>query len=705
MGVFEDCHAINDLLSENKTSEARDQLIKLLDFHKTNEIEYTPIVNHLIRETGLYPYLRPETSTWQDRLVHDVFKVDIGMEEPVTLHREQSSLLKKLIDGESVAISAPTSFGKSFVIDAFISINKPSNVAIIVPTIALTDETRRRLYNKFAHEYKIITTSEVPLAEKNIFIFPQERAINYINTIESLDMLVIDEFYKASPDFEKERSPALLKAIMRLGEKAKQKYFLAPNISTLNDNPFTKGIAFHKLDFNTVFLEKKELYHEIAGDELLKGEKLLEIIRAKPTKTLIYAGTYTEIDKVRNLLLENSDDVNSSLLNGFSDWLQTHYEANWSFAHLIKRGTGIHNGRMHRSLSQIQVRLFDDDNGISNLISTSSIIEGVNTSAENVVIWRNRNGGSRLNDFTYRNIIGRGGRMFQHFIGRIYILDEPPADENTQLTLSFPDELIGDVDETEFKAELSDEQVAKIISYKEEMSQILGEDVFLRLQKENVFHIANAALIKSIALDMKMNSGEWNGLAYLNSDDPQRWERFLYKMINLQPGGWDARYSDFVAFVKALKRNWTDTIPNIVRSLHQSNIGVEQFFQLERTATFKLSAIAHDVNVLQREILSEMETDISPFIARLSHAFLPSVVYQLEEYGLPRMISKKIHRSGLINFTDDELTLHQCVGAFQQIGIEQIKEGTIGLDTFDEYILDYFYDGIRMKNENNERPT
>ena len=157
-----------------------------------------------------------------------MFKVDIGTSKPITLHREQSLLLKKLLNGENIAVSAPTSFGKSFVIDAFISITKPKNVVLIVPTIALTDETRRRLYKKFSDTYKIITTTDVELAEKNIFIFPQERALNYVNKIEVIDILIIDEFYKASSDHDDERSPALIKAIMQLGKQAKQKYFLAP---------------------------------------------------------------------------------------------------------------------------------------------------------------------------------------------------------------------------------------------------------------------------------------------------------------------------------------------------------------------------------------------------------------------------------------------------------------------------------------------
>ena len=142
---------------------------------------------------------------------------------------------------------------------------------IIVPTIALTDETRRRLYKKFAHKYKIITTTEVELAERNIFIFPQERAMNYINKIDSIDILIIDEFYKASSDYDKSRSPSLLKAIIKLGHKSKQKYFLAPNITSIGDNVFTQDMEFEdKLGFNTVYLDIFEKYKEIAGDKIEK---------------------------------------------------------------------------------------------------------------------------------------------------------------------------------------------------------------------------------------------------------------------------------------------------------------------------------------------------------------------------------------------------------------------------------------------------
>lgn len=78
MDIFEECYAINDLLQGNEELEARNRLICLLDSLGKSEQAYTPLLNHLIRESGLYPYLEPETSSWQDRFVYESFKVTSG---------------------------------------------------------------------------------------------------------------------------------------------------------------------------------------------------------------------------------------------------------------------------------------------------------------------------------------------------------------------------------------------------------------------------------------------------------------------------------------------------------------------------------------------------------------------------------------------------------------------------------------------------
>lgn len=695
--VFDKCHIINELLVDNQENEARQELIKLLDYHNTNDLDYNPLVNHLIRETGLFPYLEPKTSNWQERFIYNAFKVDVGEEKPLTLHREQSFLLKRLLEGKNIAVSAPTSFGKSFVIDAYIKIKKPKNVLIIVPTLALTDETRRRLYRKFAHEYKIITTSDVELSDKNIFIFPQERAMNYINIVETFDIMIVDEFYKASSKFDKERSPSLIRAMIRLGAKSNQKYYLAPNITSIDKNPFTEDMEFIRLDFNTVFLEKHELYSQISNNEE-KSEKLLEILSDNRGKSLIYAGTYSNIDSLTILFLDTYEPVKNELLEMFADWLSKNYDVNWSLTKLITREIGVHNGRLHRSLSQIQVKLFEEETGIRNLISTSSIIEGVNTSAENVIIWRNRKGNAKLDDFTYKNIIGRGGRMFKHFIGKIYILEQPPVEGQTQLDIPFPDEILGDLDDTKYEGLLTKEQVAKLKIYNDEMGELLGVQIYDELKAESAFQSSNSELIKTIAIDLTSNPDEWNGLYYLNEFKPENWDRLLYKVIKLQPGNWDTGYKTFVEFIKIMAYNWSKSIPELLKEIEDYDVGIDKFFLLERNVTYKFSALLNDLNTLQKRILKDKQYDISKFIKCCSHAFLPKVVFQLEEYGLPRMISKKLHESKVIDFFNNELTIHSVVEQLNEIGKEMTIERTNNLDEFDKYILNYFFDGIKITN-------
>lgn len=696
MEIFERCQEINTLLNQSNEQAARNELIKLLDHHEKYKIPYTPLINSLIRETGLFPYLKPDTASWQDRFVFEAFKVDTGLEFPITLHREQSSLLKQLLDGINLAVSAPTSFGKSFVIDAFISIKNPDNIVIIVPTIALTDETRRRLYPKFSDTHKIITTTESEPADRNIFIFPQERALSYINKIKTIDILVIDEFYKASKLFDKERSSSLLRAILKLGSIAKQRYFLAPNISRINENPFTRDMKFISLDFNTVYLDKKDYSSEIGGNENKKSQALVNILSKNHGKTLIYAGTYADIDRVSEIIKKNIKNSETPLLASFANWLERNYSAQWDLISLVKKSTGIHNGQIHRSLGQIQVKLFEEPHGLNKIVSTSSIIEGVNTSAENVIIWRNKNGKSKLNDFTYKNIIGRGGRMFKHFIGKIFILDAPPEEEATLLNLTLPDEILPDISSSKYKQDLTNEQIAKIISYQDEMQELLGFD-YESLQKSGTLQ-GDANLIRHIARDMKENPSEWNGLAFLNSENPYHWERPLYKAINLLPGKWDIEYSKFVAFVKILSKNWTHSIPQLLDELAQHRIDISSFFTLERNVSFKLSSLLNDINTLQKSIFKNSNVEISSFSTKLSHAFLPSVVYDLEEYGLPRMISKKLHKYKIINFLNEDLTIHDTINLLNRYSADHIYK-SIPLTEFEKYIINYFFEGIRKPQQ------
>ncbi|MFV3073387.1 DEAD/DEAH box helicase [Niveispirillum fermenti] len=694
MDVFDTCYEINRLLTLKNEIAARNLLIRLLANLDHSKTPYPQVVNHMIRATGLFPYLQLANASWDQKYVHHAFEVDVGR-RVATLHREQSSVLAKLLDGKNIAISAPTSFGKSFVIDAFIAAKRPSNVVIIVPTIALMDETRRRLFKKFSEEYTIVTAPDTKLGAKNILIFPQERAFGYLDALDSIDLLVVDEFYKASQKHDRDRAPALIKAILKLSKKAKQRYYLAPNIKRLSDNAFTRDMEFVELlDFNTVYLDIKEPYKEFGKDETKKGEKLIDLISQQTQKSLIYAGTYSEIKKISELVISKIQPVDRIYTSHFSKWLRQNYQPDWSLADLVDRAIGVHNGSMHRCLSQLQIRLFEYEDGFDSIVSTSSIIEGVNTSAQNVIVWKSKLGNTNLKDFTYKNIIGRGGRMFKYFVGNIYLLDAPPKSEDVQLDIEFPEEILGTLDEVRDSDQLTDRQVERIIEYRTQMSAIIGDENFAHIKRDNILQDSDADFLLRLAMDMRDNPDEWRGFGYLNSSNPDHWDNMLYRVLRLKPGNWDTQFGKLVTATKTMAHNWDRDLPQLISTLKGDGVDIDDFFKLERTMTFKLAALLSDTNELHKMIINP-SVDISAFIGRMSRAFLPSAVYHLEEYGLPRMISKKIHISGLIDFQDPSMDLLKAIDRFKNLGKDAVL-AIRSLGPFDRYVVRFFFDGITL---------
>ena len=135
-----------------------------------------------------------------------------------------------------------------------------------------------------------------------------------------------------------------------------------------------------------------------------------------------------------------------------------------------------------------------------------------------------------------------------------------------------------------------------------------------------------------------------------------------------------------------------------MKEIKKIPLDISDFFKLERNIAFKLTSLLQDINTLYQLITDDISIDISPFIAKTSHAFLPKIVYQLEEYGLPRMISKQINNAKLIDLENNEQEINDVIQTFLELGIEQIK--TIHtLDEFDKYIIQYFYDGIKINKE------
>lgn len=693
--VFKQCKDINDLININEEKTARDILIFLLDYinghSEKKEIYeyYGKILNHLKRELGFYPYMEIEHAIWQDRYAYEYFTLPIGKDNKyLTVHREQSNVINKLLQGDSFLLSAPTSFGKSFLIDAFISIQNPLSVLIIVPTLALMDETRRRLQNKFSSKYRIITTPDVPFnpEEYKIFIFPQERALSYIHKIDS--------------KFDKERSPSLLKAINYFKNISKQMYFIAPNISAPSNDlkKYIKNIEFLKLDFSTVALKITDYSSEIPKITnknkkglIIKQNRLLHILQQNIDKTLIYSATYNDINILSDFLSKNINynPQDNQLILNFSQWLVHNYGIHWSLPKLISKGIGIHTGRLHRSIAQLVIKLFEEENAINIILSTSSIIEGVNTSAKNVIIWKAKNGTKNLDFYSYKNVIGRSGRMFKHFVGNVFLLDRAPQDESVTLSINFDDNILLDYIENDDK-EINNPQLKnRAISNSQKLFSLTGKKYH-----EIIESITNSDIqIKFedlIALITELEDYKFRqSLKYLQN----KYFNNLYSILNLKIISTPNKYSYFVNFVDYISKNFNQPIPKQIEELRKKLFGsfsVDDYFQYEKIVTFDLAQLIADINVIVNILYPNDNIDLSWVATQFSSAFLPPNILLLEEFGLPRSISLQIQNR--LNDVIQNKNIQEVINYFNENKLTIIS--LFNKNSFESYILEHFYSGL-----------
>ena len=109
-----------------------------------------------------------------------------------------------------IMVSAPTSFGKTFLLREIIFLNREryKNILLLFPTIALLNENTdsiNQLIQSIELEYRVVNNvySGIDDTEKHIFILTPERALKLLadNANLNIDFFFFDEVYKIDEDF------------------------------------------------------------------------------------------------------------------------------------------------------------------------------------------------------------------------------------------------------------------------------------------------------------------------------------------------------------------------------------------------------------------------------------------------------------------------------------------------------------------------
>lgn len=378
------------------------------------------------------------------------------------LHRYQKNVLDMFDARQNnrFILSAPTSFGKTFIVYEIIKKMRYKNIVLIFPTISLLSENFEKLISGLSdtfNDYNIHTLSEdEEVAEKNIWIFTPERFLSFIDKheLQQFDFIFIDEIYKIDNEFiidkettgENERDVAYRVALSYACKRSKDLLLAGPYMNMDNNTSFAnfvKDNSFTILNYNSIEIVnksitaikgKKEYDIDNISIDLYDNSKYAKVcdialrLTTPEENTIIYnnykSGTERYAKEIIFRLNKKKIDYNSNdpIYKIFVAHLENTYSSEWIVTKALKHGIGIHHGLVPKYIQKEIINLFNKGT-LLFLISTTTITEGVNTSAKNIIITSNKKGRKILKPFDAKNIVGRAGRFLQHFSGRVIIVD------------------------------------------------------------------------------------------------------------------------------------------------------------------------------------------------------------------------------------------------------------------------------------------
>jgi hypothetical protein len=653
--------AIHSLAEDDpKVLETVPRLIDLLEEHPEELQGFRELIGSLARSTGLWNYIDTRYADTTDALIAEaVTSPELG---GVTLHREQVRALNSLLEGKNLILSAPTSFGKSLLVDALLATDRYARVAVVLPTIALLDEFRRRFQRRFGTRFKIVMHQgdEVSDTEPVIFLGTQERLINR-EDLGKLDLTVVDEFYKLDPSRRDERSVTLNAAVYRLLKISKQFFFLGPNIdAVLVSNDTHWNFAFLKTRFSTVAVDT----FDMKGIPNKRERLFEEIGEDNNWPALVFISSP---DRANSLAIELSEKM--AVSDGgaeFAEWLRENIGERGFLPSVVEYGFGIHHGRIPRAIASQMIRMFNYGE-LPVLMCTSTLIEGVNTAAKTVMIFDKAINRVDYDFFTFSNIRGRAGRLGEHATGRVIVFNDIP--EHSELEVSptlfgdesdYPDEYIVHME----PPERSERAVTRYDYFRRRLGL---DSVGLRLASSVGLELA--VELKD-AVERSLQKGDelvWDGwpkypeinalchVACSVGGDPNSRVRSF--------GAYSAKQLAFLINKLRNSRTLREFLLEQDRGFKGRAEGYDSIFKFLRACEYGLPQNFACIELFVSQGCKG--ADYSLFLGGIANWFRPEILKQLDEEGIPIQISERFivdddtkqtlkHRLREIAHSDDE---------------------------------------------------
>ncbi|WP_161554573.1 helicase-related protein [Sinomicrobium soli] len=294
--------------------------------------------------------------------------------------------------------------------------------------------------------------------DKNLFIYTPERYLSFIEKREGeidFNFAFVDEVYKIDNDYiideevrENQRDVAYRLAVFYSLKKDVDTLLAGPYIEFSKPNDEVYNRSFDRfleknkivlIDYNNYEIVNKT-YSDVKGkksyvldynfdltfEKSSKNDRLIEILNQIfdiNENTVIYCYSRSSVEAYAKTII-NSGLLNNHSNEGYDEFINhisENFNQEWILINALRKGIGIHHGLVPKYIQKETVSLFNQGL-LKVLLSTTTITEGVNTSAKNLIVLHNQKGNKPLKKFDAKNIAGRAGRFLHHYNGRVIIL-------------------------------------------------------------------------------------------------------------------------------------------------------------------------------------------------------------------------------------------------------------------------------------------
>ena len=412
---------------------------------------------------------------------------------------------------------------------------------------------------QFDLDYRIIKTVDDACADdgNKIFVFTPERALQLLASFSDLkiDFFFFDEIYKIDEDYcndeldekasdndasraqqdesflNEDRGKTFRIALYLLSKRVDEYYLAGPNLSQERFGLGMKRfLALNHISVKEILFEPTLRITVNAYTSKIE-EKLPLALPQPETKALVKIGQAVN-DKVKDVVsyigsqeygqtllycttpakaIEYSNKLSRAIgdtqafknypddFKSFIEHIKIEYDVDnsvdeWSLIQVLKNGFGMHHGKLPKYIQREILEQFN--NGIfDTLFCTSTIVEGVNTDAKNMIILNTSKGRKKLSAFDIKNIKGRAGRYHHCFVGRVFYMSKElqEIENSDSLSLNFvtySDAALGviDLDNAEASDLTPRNTARKEARVRETRNYLLPEEVFEKnrtISKEN----------------------------------------------------------------------------------------------------------------------------------------------------------------------------------------------------------------------------